>query len=153
MRYNNCKWCQGKGCLACPDEKRKADEKEAERRLNKNPLSAEGTRFAGLVADAIDKQPDYLGRYHEPVSFAVPSQLRYENGIYRDCPRCRGIGCVFCPEEVDAEYKRQFPDGPKPIATFHLDNPEEVETVKELLKDLLIIKEPLCAPRKPPVVQ
>lgn len=41
-----------------------------------------------------------------------------EKGIYRDCKWCHGEGCVFCPGEAEKEYKRQFPDGPKPIATF-----------------------------------
>jgi hypothetical protein len=45
-------------------------------------------------------------------------QPRFENGIYRDCKWCHGKGCVYCPAEADAEYKRQFPDGPKPIASF-----------------------------------
>lgn len=119
--YSGCKFCQGKGCLACPGEKMKVEAKEAERRLNKNPLSESGARFAGLVLDAINSQPDHLGHKIEPVSFTQPNQPRYENGIYRDCPKCRGIGCVSCPEEADKEYKRQFPDGPQPIATFKID--------------------------------
>jgi len=28
---------------------------------------------------------------------------------------------LSCPEEADKEYKRQFPDGPQPIATFKID--------------------------------
>lgn len=48
---------------------------------------------------------------------------RFENGIYRDCKWCCGTGCLCCEAEADKEYKRQFPDGPKPIATF--DNTEE----------------------------
>ncbi len=120
-RYSECKFCHGKGCLACPGEKMKAEAKEAERRLNKNPLSESGARFAGLVLDAINSQPDHLEHKREPVSYTEPNQPRYENGRYRDCPKCRGIGCVSCPEEAEAEYKRQFPDGPKPIATFEID--------------------------------
>jgi hypothetical protein len=132
MSYSNCKWCQGRGCLACPGEKKKAEEKEAERRLNKNPLSEDAARFAGLVLDAVNSQESHFGNRVEPVSFTQPNQLRYENGIYRDCPKCRGIGCVSCPEEVDAEYKRQFPDGPKPIATFTYDDLRDPETIAHL---------------------
>lgn len=49
-------------------------------------------------------------------------QPRYDEkrGIYRDCRWCHGRGCVYCPAEADKEYKRQFPDGPQPIATFSI---------------------------------
>lgn len=40
------------------------------------------------------------------------------SGAYRDCRWCHGVGCVSCEVEAEKEYKRQFPDGPKPIATF-----------------------------------
>ena len=43
---------------------------------------------------------------------------RFHKGVYRDCKWCRGKGCLSCSVEADKEYKRQFPDGPKPIATF-----------------------------------
>ncbi len=60
-------------------------------------------------------------------------QERYANGIYRDCPFCRGKGCLACPAERDKEYKRQFPDGPKPMATFRLDDPQDAALTKELI--------------------
>ena len=46
--------------------------------------------------------------------------MRYdeERGVYRDCKFCHGKGCLACPKEADAAYKREFPDGPKPIATY-----------------------------------
>lgn len=45
-------------------------------------------------------------------------QPRFANGVYRDCKWCGGRGCLSCEAEADKEYKRQFPDGPKPIASF-----------------------------------
>lgn len=47
-------------------------------------------------------------------------QVRYDEkkGIYRDCKWCHGEGCAFCPGEAEKEYKKQFPNGPQPIATF-----------------------------------
>lgn len=45
-------------------------------------------------------------------------QMRFDGKVYRDCPRCNGRGCGACPAEADAEYNRQFPDGPKPIMTI-----------------------------------
>lgn len=50
--------------------------------------------------------------------------MRYDEstGRYRDCRWCQGRGCVSCKIEADKEYKRQFPDGPKPIATFSMED-------------------------------
>lgn len=59
-------------------------------------------------------------------------QERYANGIYRNCRFCRGRGCLACPGEADKEYKRQFPDGPVPIATFKFDNPEDMARAREM---------------------
>ena len=59
-------------------------------------------------------------------------QERFANGIYRDCPFCRGKGCLACPAEANKEYKRQFPDGPKPLATFtaaELNDPKTKELI------------------------
>lgn len=56
-----------------------------------------------------------------------PFQPRFDRGIYRDCKWCQGRGCIHCEAEADAEYKRQFPDGPKPIATFARPDGESLE--------------------------
>lgn len=55
-------------------------------------------------------------------------QPRFDRGVYRDCKWCQGRGCIYCEAEADAEYKRQFPDGPKPIATFERPAGESLET-------------------------
>jgi len=58
--------------------------------------------------------------------------MRYdeETGIYRDCRFCGGKGCMACPGEADRAYKREYPDGPQPIDTFKLDNPEDMERLR-----------------------
>ena len=50
--------------------------------------------------------------------------MRYDpsTGIYRDCKWCQGKGCVSCKIQADRDYKRQFPDGPKPIASFSMED-------------------------------
>lgn len=45
-------------------------------------------------------------------------KARFENGIYRDCKWCGGKGCLACPAEAEKEYKRQFPDGPRPFLSL-----------------------------------
>lgn len=61
--------------------------------------------------------------------------MRYneKTGVYRDCKWCGGRGCVYCPGEADAEYNRQFPDGPNPIASFDTTNPEHVKAMNETI--------------------
>lgn len=77
----------------------------------------------------------------------LAEQLEHENGVVRVpmprdfvyCQWCKGKGCAACfnsreklKAELDAEYARQFPDGPKPIMTAHLDNPEEMAALKRV---------------------
>ena len=52
--------------------------------------------------------------------------IRYEKGRYRDCRWCQGRGCSGCDAEAERAYKRAFPDGPKPLATYRIDSPEEM---------------------------
>jgi hypothetical protein len=60
-----------------------------------------------------------------------PFQPRFDRGIYRDCKWCQGRGCLHCEAEADAEYKRQFPDGPKPIVTIERIEGESIEGTLE----------------------
>lgn len=54
-------------------------------------------------------------------------EARFENGIYRDCKWCGGQGCLACPGEADKEYKRQFPDGPKPLLSLTYEEIDRLE--------------------------
>lgn len=54
-------------------------------------------------------------------------QPRFDNGIYRDCKWCGGKGCLACPQEAEKEYRRQFPDGPKPMLTIPNDDFDKFE--------------------------
>jgi hypothetical protein len=50
------------------------------------------------------------------------------------CPNGRGIYREASEEELSAAYNAAFPDGmPGPIATFDLNNPAEVERLKNLM--------------------
>jgi hypothetical protein len=51
------------------------------------------------------------------------------SGAYRDCKWCGGRGCLSCEVEADKEYKRQFPDGPKPLATFPVIHGENFDAM------------------------
>lgn len=66
-------------------------------------------------------------------------QPRYdkEKGVYRDCKFCGGMGCLACEGEANKAYKRAFPDGPKPIATFQKNNKEDMEEFGKILELML----------------
>jgi hypothetical protein len=63
-----------------------------------------------------------------------------ERGIYRDCKWCGGKGCLACPGEAEKEYKRQFPDGPKPIAVIPLEKPLNLDSKEGQSQLIDIIK-------------
>lgn len=51
-------------------------------------------------------------------------------------PICASGGNIYreaTEEELAAGYAAAFPDGPKPIATFRADNPEDMEAAKAVL--------------------
>ncbi len=62
-------------------------------------------------------------------------RVRYdeEKEIYRDCRWCHGSGCLYCKAERDKEYKRQFPDGPVPVATFE-GTTEGIAALKDFIE-------------------
>lgn len=51
--------------------------------------------------------------------------MRFDGKKYRDCKWCQGRGCVYCESEAAKAYRAEFPDGPKPIATFGMDEMEK----------------------------
>ena len=64
--------------------------------------------------------------------------MRYdaEKSIYRDCKFCGGNGCLACEGEANKAYKRDFPNGPEPIATFKND-PAGMEQVGKFMEKLM----------------
>ena len=59
--------------------------------------------------------------------------MRFNGHRYVDCRWCGGKGCLCCEGEADKAYKCACPDGPKPIATFRLDVPGDVERARSVL--------------------
>ncbi len=65
--------------------------------------------------------------------------MRYDpiRGVYRDCKWCEGKGCLSCSVEAERAYKREFPDGPKPIATFVIDQSRPDESLQEIVGEIV----------------
>jgi len=59
--------------------------------------------------------------------------MRFDGRRYIHCRWCQGRGCLYCESEANKAYKRAFPDGPKPIATFSLGNPEDVAAARQAI--------------------
>jgi len=53
--------------------------------------------------------------------------------IRASCRFCKGRGCLNCDTLAQREYDRQFPQGPQPLATIRLDDPEDVALFPTLL--------------------
>jgi hypothetical protein len=58
--------------------------------------------------------------------------MRFNGHRYTSCRWCSGSGCLYCENEADQAYAREFPEGPKPIATFRLDSPADMERMKSI---------------------
>lgn len=59
--------------------------------------------------------------------------MRFNGHRYVDCRWCHGGGCLQCEAEAEKAYRRAFPDGPTPIATFKLDDPADMDRARQLL--------------------
>lgn len=59
--------------------------------------------------------------------------MRFDGHRYVHCKWCAGRGCLQCEVEADRAYKAAFPEGPKPVATFKLNDPAQLAEAKELL--------------------
>lgn len=60
--------------------------------------------------------------------------MRFEGHRYAGCRWCRGRGCRQCEDEAHKAYRAAFPEGAKPIATFRLDDPADMERARRLLE-------------------
>jgi hypothetical protein len=58
------------------------------------------------------------------------------NWIRQHCRFCHGRGCLNCDTLINAEYKRQFPDGPQPLVTLQLNDPEEAQLLPQLMQGI-----------------
>jgi len=68
----------------------------------------------------------------EEAQEGVETFVSYGNRIDVSFDPERGT-CARCREAFDAAYARAFPEGLKPIATFRLDDPDDMSRAKDLL--------------------
>lgn len=59
--------------------------------------------------------------------------MRFDGHRYAGCRWRGGRGCLQCEGEFNEAYAAAFPEGLKPVATFKLDNPDDVARAHQLL--------------------
>jgi hypothetical protein len=109
--FRHCSWCHSKGCMCCDAEQTKWEKAERERT----------ERFA--TEDPRRK----LARLTDPLTRQITEQLGGTEALAT-------LDAEIAQAEAacNAEYRRQFPDGPKPIFSARLDNPGDVALLRQV---------------------
>jgi hypothetical protein len=109
--FRHCTWCSGKGCIACGAEQKKWEKyqaNEAKRKAQQDPrdrLKELQNPIVRMIAEATGDD----------------AVLQLNREIAEAEAAC------------DAEYKRQFPDGPKPILSINLNDAKDVALKRDLV--------------------
>lgn len=124
--FRHCSWCSGKGCVACDREQAKWEKEEAKRR------EAHAKRTPDEIRQSlIDLR--WMRDGGEPVGVSLGAQLAIGMNGRENIDR-EAVNRQIAAEEalLDAEYKRRFPDGPKPIFTMERSNPNDIDRMKRV---------------------
>ena len=71
-----------------------------------------------------------IERHVGPLS---PTEPLTAADIQQQCRFCYGRGCLACDAAKDAEFKRQFPNGPELLAVFQFNDPEDMQLARQAL--------------------
>lgn len=119
--FFRCQWCSGRGCIACDAERTKYEKAEAERveRARKMSPKAKLAELQDPLLRAIVKAegPAAEAR-HEALIASVQAAVEAGHATMQDA--------------LDAEYARQFPNGPTPIFTARTDNPKDMALLRKV---------------------
>jgi hypothetical protein len=117
--FRFCSWCSGKGCICCDAEEAKYAAKAAAapkwrppdiRDVRDQALRDETHRLESLIGKTIGS----WGEFQEAEAAAHAE-----------------IEAAFQPA-LDAEYVRQFPNGPEPMFTARLNNPDDLKLLRQV---------------------
>ena len=113
--FRYCSWCGGKGCVACPGEEKKWAAKAAKTAPKWREPDVRDLRNQALA--------DETKRLEAEIGVTIGSQEEFNR---REAEAHAAVEAAFKPA-LDAEYERQFPNGPTPIFTARLDNAKDME--------------------------
>lgn len=118
--FRHCSFCHGKGCTGCDVEQK--------RFIEKAYASAPDWRDPDIrdIRDAWVRAEFERGMIGGGVGLDVMTEEQVEE--------------LFKPA-LDAEYARQFPDGPKPIFTARTDSPDDIRLLGMVAHREVIEKE------------
>lgn len=52
---------------------------------------------------------------------------------YSRCKWCHGKGCLACQQEMEKDYREEFPEGPQPLVSISLDDSEGMKQLAAIL--------------------
>lgn len=52
---------------------------------------------------------------------------------YSRCKWCHGKGCLACQQEMEKDYREEFPEGPQPLASISLDDTDGMKRLASIL--------------------
>lgn len=112
--FRYCSWCNGKGCMCCDAEQKKFHEKALASAPKWREPDIRDIRDAVVEAELLRGwQPGLAVDEHGRIDALTPDEVEK----------------AFQPA-LDAEYARQFPNGPQPIFEAKLDNPDDMALLK-----------------------
>ena len=85
---------------------------------------ATGWRLAKVLSRRVGQHDRNAGGLRVPITVDQEPPL---------CPDMKGVYRLATEEELDVGYRAAFPEGPQPIATFRLDNPDDIKRAKAVL--------------------
>lgn len=118
--FRFCSWCNGKGCICCDAEEKKFAEKALAKAPKWREPDIRDVRDAALLAET--------KRLESLIGTMIGSQEEFNT---MEAEAHAEIEAKFKPE-LDAEYARQFPDGPTPMFAARLGNPGEMSILKQV---------------------
>lgn len=118
--FRYCSWCSGKGCVACPGEEKKWAAKAA--------ASAPKWRDADVRDLRNQALADETRRLEAEIGVTIGTQEEFRR---REYEAHAAVEKAFEPA-LDAEYKRQFPNGPTPIFIARTGNAADMELLKSV---------------------
>ena len=124
--FRYCGWCNGKGCVACPGEEKKWQKKAAESAPKFRQPDVRDLRNQALL--------DETRRLEAEIGVTISSQEEFSR---LEAEAHAAVEAAFKPA-LDAEYKRQFPDGPVPMFTGRRGNAKDMELLKTVLHRTVI---------------
>jgi hypothetical protein len=114
--FRYCQWCSGKGCMCCDAEEKKWRDRVIANAPKWRESDVRDVRDAVIESEILRGYQSMLSvNEHGRIDALTPDEVE----------------AAFKPA-LDAEYARQFPNGPTPMFTARRDNPGDMELLAKV---------------------